>query len=67
MKAQLVETKKGTRCRVFEAGSGAPLVYLHGAGGLLGDNPFLDQLAQRYHVFAREWPGYGESLGDDVL
>jgi pimeloyl-ACP methyl ester carboxylesterase len=67
VKAQLVETKRGTRCRVFEAGGGAPLVYLHGAGGLLGDNPFLDQLAQRYHVFAPEWPGYGESTGEDLL
>jgi pimeloyl-ACP methyl ester carboxylesterase len=67
MKAQLVETRKGTRCRVFEAGSGAPLVFLHGAGGLLSDNPFLDRLAQRYHVFAPEWPGYGESTGEDLL
>jgi pimeloyl-ACP methyl ester carboxylesterase len=67
MKAQLVETKKGTRCRVLEAGSGAPLVVLHGAGGLLRDNPFLDRLAERYHVFAPEWPGYGESTGDELL
>jgi pimeloyl-ACP methyl ester carboxylesterase len=67
MKAQLVETKKGTRCRVLEAGSGAPLVVLHSAGGLLRDNPFLDRLAQRYHVFAPEWPGYGESTGDELL
>jgi pimeloyl-ACP methyl ester carboxylesterase len=67
VKAQLVATRKGTRCRVFEAGGGAPLVYLHGAGGLLGDNPFLDQLAQRYHVYAPEWPGYGESTGEDAL
>ena len=67
MKAQLVETRKGTRCRVLEAGSGAPLVFLHGAGGLLRDNPFLDLLAQRYHVLAPEWPGYGESTGDELL
>jgi pimeloyl-ACP methyl ester carboxylesterase len=67
MKAQLVETKKGTRCRVLEAGSGVPLVVLHSAGGLLRDNPFLDRLAQRYHVFAPEWPGYGESTGDELL
>ena len=67
MKWQVVDTKKGTRCRVLEGGSGAPLVFLHGAAGLLGDNPFLDQLAQRYHVFAPEWPGYGESTGDDLL
>ena len=67
MKWQLVDTKKGTRCRVLEGGSGAPLVFLHGAGGLFRDNPFLDQLAQRYHVFAPEWPGYGESTGEELL
>jgi pimeloyl-ACP methyl ester carboxylesterase len=67
MKWRTVDTKKGTRCRVLEGGSGAPLVYLHGAGGLLPDNPFLDALAQRHSVFAPEWPGYGESAGDELL
>jgi pimeloyl-ACP methyl ester carboxylesterase len=67
MKWQVVETRKGTRCRVLEGGSGAPLVFFHGAGGLLGDNPFLDQIAQGYHVFAPEWPGYGESTGEELL
>ena len=67
MKWRTIETKKGTRCRVLEGGSGAPLVYFHGAGGLLKDNPFLDLLAQRHSVFAPEWPGYGESMGDELL
>ena len=67
MKWRTLETKKGTRCRVLEGGSGAPLVYLHGAGGLLKDNPFLDQLARQHSVFAPEWPGYGESTGDELL
>jgi len=67
MKWQVVATKKGTSCRVLEGGSGAPVVFFHGAGGLLRDNPFLDQLAQRYHVFAPEWPGYGESVGEELL
>jgi pimeloyl-ACP methyl ester carboxylesterase len=67
MKWQVVETKKGTRCRVLEGGSGAPLVFLHGAGGLLRENPFLDQLARSHHVFAPEWPGYGESTGEELL
>jgi pimeloyl-ACP methyl ester carboxylesterase len=67
MKWRTVETRKGTRCRVLEAGGGAPVVFLHGAGGLLADNPFLDRLAQRYHVLAPEWPGYGESTGEDLL
>ena len=60
-------TKRGVSVRVFEGGSGAPLVFLHGAGGLFGRNPFLDALANRYHVYAPEWPGYGESTGEDLL
>jgi len=67
MKWQTIETKKGTRCRVLEGGSGAPLLFFHGAGGLLRDNPFLDRLAQGHHVFAPEWPGYGESTGEELL
>ena len=67
MKWQVVGTKKGTSCRVLEGGSGAPVVFFHGAGGLLRDNPFLDQLARGYHVFAPEWPGYGESAGEELL
>jgi pimeloyl-ACP methyl ester carboxylesterase len=67
MKWRAIDTKKGTRCRVLEGGSGAPLVYFHGAGGLLKDNPFLDALAQHHSVFAPEWPGYGESTGDELL
>jgi pimeloyl-ACP methyl ester carboxylesterase len=62
-----LDTKKGVRCRVLEGGSGAPLVYLHSAGGLLKDNLFLDALARRYTVYAPEWPGYGQSEGDDLL
>jgi pimeloyl-ACP methyl ester carboxylesterase len=67
MKWQMLETKKGVRCRVLEGGGGAPLVFFHSAGGLLAENPFLEQLAQRHHVFAPEWPGYGESTGEDLL
>src|SRR5262249_15032983 len=62
-----IETKRGARCRVLEGGSGAPVVFLHGAAGLFDDNPFLDRLAARYHVFAPELPGYGESTGEDLL
>ena len=67
MKAHAIETRRGIRCRVFEAGSGAPLVFFHGAGGLLRDNPFLDELAKRHHVLALEWPGYGDSTGEELL
>jgi pimeloyl-ACP methyl ester carboxylesterase len=67
MKSRKIETKRGAKVRVFEAGSGAPLVFLHGAGGLFAENPFLDRLAERYHVFAPELPAYGESTGEELL
>ena len=47
--------------RYYEGGSGQPLVFLHGAGGLDLDLPFLDSLAQRFHVYAPLVPGYGDS------
>jgi pimeloyl-ACP methyl ester carboxylesterase len=67
VKIRWIDTRRGARCRVLEGGSGAPLVFLHGAGGLSPANPFLDVLAQRYHVLAPEWPGYGDSTGDELL
>ena len=67
MKMRTIETRRGARCRVLEGGQGAPLVFLHGTGGLFRDNPFLDQLAARYHVFAPELPCYGESTGEELL
>ena len=47
--------------RYYEGGSGRPLVFLHGAGGLDMDLAFLDALAGRFHVFAPLVPGYGDS------
>ena len=52
-------------------GTGEPILYLHGAGGLLGMDPFLDMLGHHYKVIAPHIPGYGESTGvehiDDLL
>ncbi|MGH7806189.1 MAG: alpha/beta fold hydrolase, partial [Candidatus Binatia bacterium] len=67
MKTRRIETKRGLEIRVHEAGKGAPLLFLHGAGGIFQENPFLDALAERYHVLAPEWPGYGESKGEEQL
>jgi pimeloyl-ACP methyl ester carboxylesterase len=47
--------------RYLEGGSGEPLVFLHGAGGLTPDDPLLAVLSERYHVFAPYLPGYGET------
>jgi pimeloyl-ACP methyl ester carboxylesterase len=67
MKSEFLTTKRGCRVRVLEEGSGAPVVFLHGAGGLFPENPFLQALAKKYHVFAPELPGYGDSTGEDLL
>jgi len=67
MKTTTIKTKRGAAIRVLEGGSGAPLVFLHGAGGLFPENPFLDKLAERYRVYAPELPGYGDSTGEDLL
>jgi pimeloyl-ACP methyl ester carboxylesterase len=45
----------------FEGGSGQPLVFLHGAGGVEAEDAFLARLAERFHVYAPLLPGYGDS------
>ncbi|RYE49094.1 MAG: alpha/beta hydrolase, partial [Hyphomicrobiales bacterium] len=47
--------------RYFEGGKGEPLVFLHSAGGLTKDDPFLNALAEKFHVYAPLVPGYGDS------
>ncbi|HJT87586.1 MAG TPA: alpha/beta fold hydrolase [Bryobacteraceae bacterium] len=47
--------------RYYEGGAGEPLVFLHGAGGLVHDLDFLDSLARKFHVYAPLLPGYGDS------
>jgi pimeloyl-ACP methyl ester carboxylesterase len=47
--------------RYFEGGAGTPVVFLHGAGGVTAEDPFLAALAERYHVYAPLLPGYGDS------
>jgi pimeloyl-ACP methyl ester carboxylesterase len=67
MSERAIETRRGIKCRVRELGSGAPVVFLHGAGGLLPEEPLLAKLAERFHVFAPVWPGFGEEPGEDLL
>ncbi|MDA1100332.1 MAG: alpha/beta fold hydrolase [Proteobacteria bacterium] len=52
---------------VWEAGEGTPLVFLHGAGGLMPNDRFLQALAAKFHVHAPLLPGYGNSEGEDEL
>src|SRR5271156_2539887 len=52
-------------------GTGEPLLFIHGAGGLTGADPFLEDLGRSFKVYAPHLPGYGESTGaehiDDVI
>jgi pimeloyl-ACP methyl ester carboxylesterase len=47
--------------RYLEGGTGEPLVYLHGAGGMTPGDPLLAAMAERYHLYAPYLPGYGET------
>lgn len=67
MREGTLETRRGIKGHFLEAGSGRPLVWLHGAGGLLPQEPLLERLANRYHVYAPEWPGYGVETTEDAL
>lgn len=67
MQERQIETRRGLKCRVLEAGQGAPLVFFHGAGGLFKEEPLLERLAARFHVFSPEWPGYGAEGGEEKL
>lgn len=46
---------------VASAGSGPPLLYLHGAFGYLGWPDFLNGFTDRFTVYAPLHPGFGES------
>lgn len=48
------------QARVLVAGAGDPVLFLHGAGGLMWD-PLLEALSAGHTVYAAEHPGAGES------
>jgi pimeloyl-ACP methyl ester carboxylesterase len=60
MESKTVDTRHAP-VRYLEGGSGEPLVFLHGAGGMTPEDPLLAALAQRHHVYAPFLPGYGET------
>jgi len=51
----------GTRMEMFTAGSGAPLLFLHGLDGLEGSVAVLRELAKTFTVHAPSHPGFGAS------
>lgn len=64
---QVVEVRKGMfQTRVLIKGDGPPVVFLHGISGLKWD-PFLDDLATRFTVYAPMFPGSDCSADIDHL
>lgn len=60
MELKTVQTRHAP-VRYIEGGSGPDLVFLHGAGGVTPEDPFLAALARTHHVYAPLVPGYGDS------
>ena len=60
---RIIELRDGRfKIRVLEAGTGDPVVFLHGAAGLFWD-ALLDDLSATHRVIAPEHPGAGASQG----
>ncbi len=62
--ARKIQTQ-AAEVNVLTGGSGPDLLFLHNAGGVTAENPFLLALAQKYRVFAPQLPGYGDSGDSD--
>jgi pimeloyl-ACP methyl ester carboxylesterase len=67
-RARLLELGPGRPAiEVLEAGEGAPLLYLHGAGGIPAWEGALPLLAREHQVLAPLLPGFGRSTGLEAL
>src|SRR6266545_2288654 len=60
-------TVRGTRVRMQAAGSGDPLLYLHGSGDLGLWMPALTELAKTHRVYRPDHPGFSGSDDRDSI
>ena len=69
-KQSVLPDVRGSKLNIHRMGEGEPLLFLHGAQGLSGNEPGLDALASHFDVIAPDHPGFGRSedseLVDDV-
>ena len=53
MDSKLIDIASGrASVRVYHGGTGPQLLFLHGAGGLLPDDPFIAALSAHFKVYA---------------
>jgi pimeloyl-ACP methyl ester carboxylesterase len=65
--SRILDLSHDRRIEVLEAGSGAPVLFLHGAGGIPQWDGVLPILSSTFHVHAPLLPGYGQSIGLDAI
>jgi len=65
--SRILELGQGRRIEVLEAGSGAPLLFLHSAGGIPQWDGVLPILSESFRVHAPLLPGFGQSVGLDAI
>ncbi len=68
---QRITTRRGIEGDVLVGGSGPDIVFFHGAGGTMAQDPLLNALTESFTIHAPIWPGYGadetETLVEDML
>ena len=57
----------GNPVELFSGGSGPPLLFLHGAGGNAGWQPYHEELAQSYTVYVPSQAGFNGTARPDWL
>jgi pimeloyl-ACP methyl ester carboxylesterase len=58
---------RGAKIQLLKGGSGAPLLYLHGAGGEVAWLPFFEKLSRNFTVYMPAHPGFARSEGLDRI
>jgi pimeloyl-ACP methyl ester carboxylesterase len=64
---RVVPLPRGRTQTVYEGGQGSPLVFLHGGGGLVLEDPLVVALEQRHALVAPIAPGFADLADLDEL